>query len=192
MISILITSSLIGSAFALEQVATQKFTQEEIDKMKNTAVQIKTYDGNILIEFYPEDAPNTVNHFLNLVESGYYDGIVFHRIIPGFMIQAGDPNTKDTESDRSLWGSGGSDYQIDEEFNTLQHDRGAISMARSQHKDSAGSQFFIVHKDSSFLDGQYTVFGRLVPGTFSIPTLDNIAKIETDERDAPIDHPSEY
>ena len=147
-----------------------------------------------MIEFFPEDAPNTVHNFLKLVESGYYDGTVFHRIIPGFMIQTGDPNTKDPDVDRSLWGQGGPGYNIDEEFNTLQHDRGIVSMARSQHVDSAGSQFFIVHEDSNHLDGQYTAFGRLVPGALnptlpgSFQTLDMIASLETDDnRNAPLD-----
>jgi len=122
---------------------------------------------------------------LELVESGYYDGTVFHRIIPGFMIQGGDPNTKDPDSDRSLWGQGGPGYQINEEFNTFQHDRGIVSMARGDHKDSAGSQFFIVHKDSPHLDGEYTVFGRLVPG---LPNaLNHIASLETDGNNAPLD-----
>ena len=122
---------------------------------------------------------------MELVESGYYDGTVFHRIIPGFMIQGGDPNTKDPDSDRSLCGEqGGPGYQINEEFNTLQHDRGIVSMARSSHPDTAGSQFFIVHEDSNHLDGEYTVFGRLVPG---LPNaLDFIASLETDANNAPL------
>ena len=207
-ISILVVSGLIGGAFAQQavQLTPQEFTQEEIDKMKNTAVLITTHEGTMVIEFYPEDAPNTVHNFLELAESGYYDGIVFHRIIPGFMIQTGDPNTKhpefnteltddeiralyndENETDRSLWGTGGPGWQIDEEFNTLKHDRGAVSMARSQHKDTAGSQFFIVHQDSPALDGKYTVFGRLVPGTFSLAGMDRIASLERDIRDAPTD-----
>jgi len=187
-ISILIVGGLTGSAFAQQivQLTPQEFTQEEIDKMKNTAVILKTYTGTMTIEFYPEDAPNTVHNFLQLVESGYYDGVVFHRIIPGFMIQAGDPNTKDPEYDRSLWGTGGPGYQIAAEFNTLQHDRGAVAMARQQHPDTAGSQFFIVHKDSNFLDGEYTVFGRLVPGTHSFSAVNSIVTLERDIRDAPI------
>ena len=113
-ISILITSGLVGSAFAQQTVLLEQreFTQEEIDKMRNTAVLITTDEGTFTIELYPEDAPNTVHNFLKLVESGYYDGIIFHRIIPNFMIQAGDPNTKDPESDRNSWGSGGPGYQI--------------------------------------------------------------------------------
>jgi len=152
-ISIAIMSGFAGSAFAEEHVdrcleytdgvctyilpeiyAPQKeFSLEEIDEMKHKAVQIAMNGGTFLIEFFPEDAPNTVHNFLKLVESGYYDGIVFHRIIPGFMIQTGDPNTKDPDVDRSLWGQGGPGYQINEEFNTIQHDRGIVSMARSNH-----------------------------------------------------------
>jgi peptidyl-prolyl cis-trans isomerase B (cyclophilin B) len=124
---------------------------------------------------------------LKLVESGYYDGMVFHRIIPGFMIQTGDPNTKNPNVDRSLWGQGGPGYQINEEFNTLQHDRGIVSMARSNHPDSAGSQFFIMHEDANHLDGQYTVFGRLIPGIpSSFYALDLIADLDTDANDAPL------
>ncbi len=180
-------SGFAGSAFAQQsvQLEPQEFTQKEIDEMKHKAVLITMHEGTFTIEFFPEDAPNTVHHFLKLVESGYYDGIVFHRIIPGFMIQTGDPNTKDPDVDRSLWGQGGPGYQINEEFNTLQHDRGIVSMARANHPDTAGSQFFIVHKDSPHLDGQYTVFGRLVPGMPQY--LEDIAALETDGNNAPLD-----
>ena len=138
---------------------------QEIAEMEDKAVLITTNEGTFMIELFPEDAPNTVNNFLELVESGYYDGIVFHRIIPNFMIQAGDPNTVGPDSDRGTWGQGGPGYTIKEEFNTLQHDRGIVSMARQHHVDTAGSQFFIMHKDNNQrIDGKYTVFGRLVPG----------------------------
>ena len=186
-ISIILTSGFVGVTFAETVSAEKEFSQEEIDEMKLKAVLITMNEGTFMIELFPEDAPNTVHNFLKLVESGYYDGIVFHRILPGFMIQAGDPNTKDPESDRSLWGQGGPGYNINAEFNTLQHDRGIVSMARSQHPDSAGSQFFIVHKDSNFLDGQYTAFGKLVTGTYSNRLLDTVASLETDARDAPLD-----
>ena len=175
-------SGFVGTAFAEEHIERcleytngvctsvlpevyapiKEYSQEEIDEMKYKAVQITMNGGTFLIEFFPEDAPNTVHNFLELVESGYYDGIVFHRIIPGFMIQAGDPNTKDPNSDRETWGQGGPGYQIKEEFNVIQHDRGIVSMARTNHPDTAGSQFFIVLDESSHLDGQYTVFGRLI------------------------------
>ena len=189
LISFVIMSGFVGVVFAQQvvQLIPQEFSQEEIDAMKNKAVLIQMEEGTFTIELFPEDAPNHVHNFLKLVESGYYDGVVFHRVIPGFMIQAGDPNTKGSDSDRSLWGQGGPGYQMEEEFNTLQHDRGIVSMARQQHKDTAGSQFFIVHKDANFLDGQYTAFGRLVPLGGSYKLLDNIVNLEKDRRDAPLD-----
>ena len=184
-ISLILTSGFVGSVFAQQMTVEKEFSSEEIAEMKNKAVLLQLNDGSLMIELFPEDAPNTVNNFLKLIESGYYDGIVFHRIIPGFMIQAGDPNTKDPNSDRSLWGQGGPGYTINEEFNTLQHDRGIVSMARSQHPDSAGSQFFIVHNDNNQLDGKYTAFGRLVLG---LPqALDQIASIPTNTDDQPLD-----
>jgi len=186
-ISVVILSGFAGSAFAQQiiQLTPQEFSQEEIDEMKQKAVIITVNSGTFFIEFFPEEAPNTVHNFLKLVESGYYDGTVFHRIIPGFMIQGGDSNTKDPDADRSLWGQGGPGYQINEEFNTFQHDRGIVSMARSNDPDSAGSQFFIVTKDSPHLDGEYTVFGRLVPG---LPNaLSHIESLETDGNNAPLD-----
>ena len=188
LISFVIMSGFVGFAFAADyQQVPLEFSQEEIDEMRNKAVLLQVSDGTIMIELFPEDAPNHVHHFLKQVESGFYDGVVFHRVIPGFMIQTGDPNTKDPDSDRSLWGKGGPGYQMDEEFNTIQHDRGIVSMARSQHTDSAGSQFFIVHKDSNFLDGQYTAFGRLVPLGGSFKQLDKIASLERDRNNAPLD-----
>jgi peptidyl-prolyl cis-trans isomerase B (cyclophilin B) len=190
-ISIVIISGFVGSAFAQTMSVEKEFSQEEIDEMKRTAVYIGMSEGSFLIELFPEDAPNTVDRFLKLVESGYYDGTVFHRIIPGFMIQGGDPNTKG--SDRSFWGQGDPGYTINEEFNTIQHDRGIVSMARGNDPNSAGSQFFIVHRDSNHLDGEYTAFGRLIPLALnptlqgSFQTLDMIANLETDNRDAPLD-----
>ena len=185
-------AGFVGSVFAaapdihLQQL---EFSQEEIDEMKFKAVLINMQDQQFTIELFPEDAPNTVYRFLELVESGYYDGMIFHRIIEGFMIQTGDPNTKDPEIDRSLWGTGGPGYVIDEEFNTLQHDRGIVSMARTEHPDSAGSQFFIVHKDANHLDGKYTAFGRIVPGfgQVELDGLDMVANLATDRYDAPLD-----
>jgi len=186
-ISLVLISGFVGSVFAQTMTVEKEFTLGEIDKMKHTAVLINTDEGSFMIELFPEDAPNTVNNFLKLIESGYYDGVIFHRIIPNFMIQTGDPNTVGTDSNRGLWGQGGPGYTINEEFNTIQHDRGIVSMARSQHVNSAGSQFFIMHKDNNQLDGKYTAFGRLVPGTHSLAALDNIASIPTNNKDEPID-----
>ena len=184
-ISLVLISGFVGSVSAQQMIVEKEYSLEEIEEMKSKAVLITTNVGTFMIELFPQDAPNTVNNFLKLVESDYYDGIVFHRIIPNFMIQAGDPNTIGPDSDRSLWGQGGPGYTIKEEFNTIQHDRGIVSMARSQHVDSAGSQFFIVHKDNNQLDGKYTAFGRLVPG---LPqALDRIASLPTYRNDQPID-----
>jgi len=184
-ISLVLISGFVGSAFAQQMTVEKDYSVAEIADMKSKAVLITTNVGTFMIELFPGDAPNTVNNFLKLIESGYYDGIVFHRIIPNFMIQAGDPNTIGPDSNRDLWGQGGPGYQIHEEFNTIQHDRGIVSMARSNHPDSAGSQFFIMHKDNNQLDGKYTVFGRLVPG---LPNgLDKIAKLPTNANDQPID-----
>ena len=149
----------------------------------NLAV-IETNLGNIVIEFFPADAPNHVDNFINLSNSGFYDGTLFHRIIPQFMIQGGDPNTID--GDPSTWGTGGPEKRVDAEFNTIKHDRGIVSMARSSDPNSGGSQFFIVHEDSHFLDQQYTVFGRIVTDE-SFETLDKIASVEIGSRDMPVD-----
>ena len=186
-ISLVLISGFVGSAFAQQMTVEKEYSLQEIAEMKDKAVLITTNVGTFMIELFPEDAPNTVNNFLKLVESGYYDGIVFHRIIPGFMIQAGDPNTIGPDSDRDLWGQGGPGYTINEEFNTLQHVRGIVSMARSNHPDTAGSQFFIVHNDARVLDAKYTAFGRLIQGTGSFDALDNIAKLQTDRFDRPVD-----
>jgi len=184
-ISLVLVSGFVGGVSAQQMTVEKEYSLEEIADMKNKAVLITTNEGTFMVELFPEDAPNTVNNFLKLVESGYYDGIVFHRIIPNFMIQTGDPNTIGPDSDRAMWGQGGPGYNINEEFNTLQHDRGIVSMARSNHPDSAGSQFFIMHKDNNQLDGKYTVFGRLVPG---LPhALDEIASLPTNNANQPLD-----
>ena len=146
-------------------------------------VLLETNSGNITIELFPNDAPKHVENFLRLSESGFYDGTLFHRVIPGFMIQGGDPNTKDL-SLKSQWGTGGPDNFTEAEFNDIKHNRGIVSMARSADLDSAGSQFFIVHQDSNFLDQQYTVFGRIVTEE-SFTTLDKIANVETGDKDIP-------
>ena len=153
-------------------------------------VVLETESGILIIKFFPVDAPRTMSNFLELVDSGYYDGTLFHRVINSFMIQGGDPNTRlsmeNINMDASKWGTGGPGYSIAAEFNTIEHDRGIVSMARSAHPDSAGSQFFIVHQDSNFLDGEYTVFGRIITET-SFETLDRIANLKTGDRDIPLD-----
>ena len=152
-------------------------------KITDPVVIMETEFGKITIGFFPKDAPNHVENFIVLSQSGFYDGTLFHRIIPGFMIQGGDPNTID--GDPSTWGTGGPDERLDAEFNNIKHNRGIVSMARSADPNSGGSQFFIVHKDSNFLDEQYTVFGRIVTQE-SFETLDKIASISTGNRDQPL------
>ena len=148
--------------------------------MKNPIITMELNTGKtIKIELYPEIAPNTVNNFISLVKKGYYNGICFHRVISGFMIQGGDP--KGT-------GMGGPGYSIKGEFssngfkNDLKHTRGVISMARTQMPNSAGSQFFIMHEDASYLDGQYAAFGKVIEG---IEAVDEIANTKTDWQDRP-------
>ncbi len=136
--------------------------------------------GEIELELYPEYAPATVKNFEELVEKNFYDGLIFHRVIPGFMIQGGCPQGT---------GTGGPGYTIKGEFasngvkNDLKHTRGVISMARAMHPDSAGSQFFIMHADAPYLDGQYAAFGKVVRG---METVDKIASVRTDFRDRPL------
>lgn len=144
--------------------------------------KIQTKFGDIEIEFFSDAAPKTVENFVKLAKSGFYDGLAFHRIVPGFVIQGGDPNTKNA-ANKSKWGTGGPGWTVKAEFNKNKHSRGALSMARSQDPNSAGSQFFIVVKDSNFLDGQYTVFGRVTSG---MDTVDKIAALKCDSADAPM------
>jgi len=171
-----ILGSLIPQSFADSKVAV-----------------IETKFGNMVIEFFPNDAPNTVENFIKLAESGFYNGTKFHRIIHDFMIQGGDPLSKDSRLIQQ-WGNGDAGYTIDAEFNNIKHKRGIVSMARSADHDSASSQFFIVHKDSFFLDKKYTVFGRLITQE-SYDVLDALASLETtkDVNSAvPVDIPLNY
>ncbi len=149
--------------------------------MANPIVTFEMEDGKTFkAELLPETAPNSVNNFIALVKSGFYDGLIFHRVIAGFMIQGGDPTGT---------GTGGPGYRIKGEFsgngvrNPLRHERGVLSMARAQHPDSAGSQFFIMHKNAFYLDGQYAAFGKVVEG---MDAVDGIATTPTDFRDRPI------
>ena len=149
--------------------------------MSNPIVTFEMEDGAVMkAELYPEVAPNTVNNFISLVKSGFYDGLIFHRVIPGFMIQGGDP--KGT-------GTGGPGYSIKGEFtrngfkNDLKHDRGVLSMARTMMPNSAGSQFFIMHKNSPHLDGQYAAFGKVLEG---MEVVDAIANTRRGPNDKPL------
>ena len=141
---------------------------------------IETKFGKIGVEFFEDKAPGHVKNFKDLARKGFYDGTIFHRVIPGFMVQGGDPNTK--SDDRSNHGMGGPGYSIKAEFNDTPHKRGVLSMARSQDPNSAGSQFFIVVKDAAFLDGQYTAFGKVLSG---MTVADQIVNAPRDRRDNP-------
>lgn len=150
--------------------------------MQNPIITIEMENGDIIkAELYPEIAPNTVNNFISLVKKGYYDGLTFHRVINGFMIQGGCPKGN---------GTGGPGYSIKGEFaangfkNDLKHTPGVLSMARAMHPNSAGSQFFIMHETSPHLDGQYAAFGKVVEG---LENVNKIAEVDTDFRDAPIE-----
>jgi len=150
--------------------------------MSNEIAVIETSLGNIEFELLEDVAPGHVQNFKDLANSDFYNGTTFHRVIPGFMVQGGDPNTK--SDDRSSHGMGGPGHTIKAEFNDEPHVRGVVSMARSQDPDSAGSQFFVVVKDSDFLDGQYTAFGRVISG---MDVADKIVDSPRDDRDNPID-----
>lgn len=147
---------------------------------ENPIVTFEMENGDKFVaELYPEVAPNTVNNFISLVNDGYYDGLIFHRVIKGFMIQGGDPEGT---------GMGGPDYSIKGEFrsngfdNPIKHEAGVLSMARSMMPDSAGSQFFVMHKDSPHLDGDYAAFGKVIEG---MDVVDRIAEVKTDRMDRP-------
>jgi len=146
-----------------------------------TKATIETNQGKIEFNLLPDLAPETVRSFIKLANSGFYDGTLFHRIIPGFMIQGGDPNTK--QPDKSKWGQGGPGYSLKAEFSSRSHLSGIVSMARATDPDSAGSQFFIVTTDSTFLNGQYTVFGEVTEG---MDVADKIVNLQRDENDCPL------
>lgn len=157
------------------------------EQVSDTRATIKVHVNNeplgeIVLAFYPDVAPNHVRNFIKLAKEKFYDGTTFHRVIPGFMIQGGDPNSK--SPDRSTHGMGGPGHRVRAEFNSKPHKRGVLSMARANDPDSAGSQFFICVVDSHFLDGQYTAFGEVVSG---MNVVDTIVNLKRDGRDNPLE-----
>ncbi len=163
--SVTATSSAETSAppaAASPEPATKAKEKRPMTDYKDKVAELHTTGGEIDIRFFPDVAPNHVKNFIDLAQKGFYDGTKFHRVIPGFMIQGGDPNTK--TADTSSWGVGGSGKNVSAEFSPISHKRGIVSMARAQDPNSASSQFFIVVKDSTFLDRQYTVFGQVTKG----------------------------
>lgn len=173
-------AAILGVSLALIQ-CTHKEKSKTMTQTEGKTAVLETNMGKITIELLPNLAPNHVENFKKLSRSGFYDGTTFHRVIPGFMIQGGDPNSKD--DDRSNDGRGGPGYTIDAEFSDMKHLRGIVSMARSSDPNSAGSQFFIVVKDSSHLDRLYTVFGKVTEG---LDVVDQIVSVPRDARDNPI------
>ena len=176
--------SLIFALLALVSTGNQAIAEgvKKMGEKKVVKAVIETKFGEIEIKLFPDVAPKHVENFTTLAKQGFYDGTVFHRVIPGFMIQGGDPNTKGP--DKATYGMGGPGHNVKAEFSDIPHKRGILSMARAQSPDSAGSQFFVVVKDSNFLDGQYTVFGEVVKG---MDVVDAIVNLPRNSRDLPND-----
>jgi cyclophilin family peptidyl-prolyl cis-trans isomerase len=158
--------------------------EKPMSQYENKVAELHTSAGEIDIRFFPDVAPNHVKNFLDLAQKGFYNGTKFHRVIPGFMIQGGDPNT--ISGDPSTWGTGGSPSNVKAEFNSISHKRGIVSMARSQDPNSASSQFFIVVADSTFLDNQYTVFGQVTKGMDVADKIVSAPKGAQDRPNSPI------
>jgi len=177
---IVVAAAVLLAQGASAEMKSKKFTKEEIKKMAETKAIIETKFGNIELKFFPDVAPNHVNNFIELAKKGFYDGTIFHRVIPGFMIQGGDPNSK--SPDKASHGTGGPGYTVKAEFSGKPHKRGTLSMARAADPNSAGSQFFICVADAAFLDRQYTVFGEVVSG---MEVADKIVSQPRDPRDNP-------
>ena len=162
---------LIASTLVAAAVAEEKKEASPMSSSNEVAV-IKTNEGEMVVQFWTDAAPNTIENFKKLARQGFYDGTIFHRIVKGFMIQGGDPNSKDPAKE-SAYGAGGPGYKIKAEFNNHSHDRGVISMARGPDPDSAGSQFFICLAPVRRLDGQYTTFGKLIKGDDVLDKIGN-------------------
>ena len=169
--TLLLTFALASSVFAQEKKKYDKPGDMKIDPKKTYTATIDTSEGKIVAQLFPDKAPQTVNSFVFLAKEHFYDGLIFHRVIPDFMIQGGDPT-----------GTGGPGYHLKAEFNDTKHERGILSMARAQDPDSAGSQFFIMHGNAPHLDGKYTAFGKVTEG---MDVVDKIANAPTGAADRP-------
>lgn len=179
-----VTALILACALPLAAAAqTAKGKDKKVARdYANTIATLQTDLGDIQIKFFYDKAPKHVENFVDLSAKGFYDGTFFHRVIPGFMIQGGDPSTKKPEDPAHPYGTGGSDTKLKAEFNDTPHKRGIVSMARSSDPNSASSQFFIVVKDSNFLDGQYTAFGEVISG---MEIADKIATAPRGANDRP-------
>jgi len=178
---LILLCTLAGLAIGVAEMRGEEKKETTPMNDKKEVALIKTSEGEMVAEFWSDVAPKTVENFKKLASSGFYDGTAFHRVIKGFMVQGGDPLTKD-ESKQARWGTGDPGYKIDAEFSKKSHERGVLSMARSQDPNSAGSQFFICHGAPKFLDGQYTAFGKLIKGD---DVLEKIATTKTLPGDRP-------
>jgi peptidyl-prolyl cis-trans isomerase B (cyclophilin B) len=178
---LVLVSLMIGCSKDGKKQETQKGGEGVVDATAEVAI-IETKFGRIVLAFFPEAAPKHVENFKKLAESGFYDSTTFHRVIPGFMIQGGDPNSKD--DDRLNDGLGGPGYVLEAEFNRKPHLRGTLAMARGPQPNSAGSQFYICHQPQPHLDGQYTVFGQILSG---LDVVDKIANVPRDQRNNPLE-----
>jgi peptidyl-prolyl cis-trans isomerase B (cyclophilin B) len=181
MLTYSLTTSLVIVSFVLGLGIIAAVLHADAIEPETQAI-IETQFGGIEVVFFPDKAPKHVENFVKLAKSGFYNGTIFHRVIPGFVIQGGDPNTK--KEDTSQYGMGGPGYTVKAEFNDRLHERGTLSMARSQDPDSAGSQFFIVLARTPHLDGKYTVFGKVVKG---MEAVDKIVNLPRGARDMPLE-----
>ena len=187
--SLLCAAALLASAAGIAQTAKKgkKKMTPAPRNYANTLATLQTDMGDITIKFFYDKAPNHVKNFVDLAASGFYDGTMFHRVIPGFMIQGGDPLTKKPEDPRQPYGTGGNgNVRLKAEFNDVSHKRGIVSMARSSDPNSASSQFFIVVKDSTFLDNQYSAFGEVVSGMDVADKIVNVPRNAQDRPNTPV------
>jgi peptidyl-prolyl cis-trans isomerase B (cyclophilin B) len=181
MLAVVLAGAFLSFLDTGSVAAAEKAASPQAETAKGPRAMIKTKFGDIEVKFFPDVAPKHVENFVKLAKDGFYNGTIFHRVIPGFMIQGGDPNTKDSLK-KDIYGQGGPGYTVKAEFSDIPHKRGIVSMARAAEPDPAGSQFFIVVEDSRFLDRKYSVFGEVTKG---IGVADKIANLARDERDNP-------
>ncbi len=181
MLSVVLAGAVLSFSGTAPVAAAEKAPAPKAEASKGPRAIIKTKFGDMEVKFFQDIAPMHVENFIKLAKEGFYNGTIFHRVIPGFMIQGGDPNTKDSLR-KDSYGQGGPGYTVKAEFSDIPHKRGILSMARAAEPDTAGSQFFIVVEDSRFLDHKYTVFGEVTKG---IGVADKIVNLPRDERDNP-------
>jgi peptidyl-prolyl cis-trans isomerase B (cyclophilin B) len=184
-LALILMATIMSSCTKQAEQEEASLNEEQAEPVTETVVTLQTNRGDITLRFFPDKAPEHVKNFIGHSKNGLYKGCLFHRVIPGFMIQGGDPNSKDTDPNND--GMGGYSYKgegimLDAEFNLKKHSRGILSMARSQSPNSAGSQFFLMHADSPFLDGKYTVFGEIIDG---IEVVDLIVSTPRSKSDRP-------